>query len=72
MKLYIGKTFTGVSVEPDRQWPGMWRVHQGEQISEMVNLTRAKDAAILWARPRGLGGNEVAHWDRREKRARAA
>jgi hypothetical protein len=33
-----------------------------------VNLTRAKDASITWARPRGLGGTEVIHWDRRERR----
>ena len=62
-RLYIGKRFTGVTVCEDADWPGMWRVHSaGGQISDMVNLTRAKDAAIAYARPRGLGGEEVAHW----------
>lgn len=66
LKLYIGAQFTGVSVEPDGQWPNMWRVCKGDVKSDMVNLTRAKDAAIMWARPRGLGGNEISHWHRRE------
>jgi hypothetical protein len=47
----------------------MWRVRMGERLSDMVNLTRAKDAAITWARPRGLGGHEVAAWRRRESPA---
>jgi hypothetical protein len=38
----------------------------------MVNLTRAKDAAIVWVRPKGLGGTEVAHWHRRQTPARPA
>src|SRR5262245_27168361 len=65
-RLGVGGRFTGITVEPDGQWPGMWRVHKGDHISDMVNLTRAKDAAIAWARPRGLGGNEDVRWDRRE------
>ena len=69
LKLYIGKAFTGVTVEPDDRWPDMWRICKGDERSDMVNLTRAKDAAISWARPRGLGGNEIAHWKRRETRA---
>jgi hypothetical protein len=69
MSLYIGKRFTGVFVRPDATWPGMWRVHTADgQVSDMVNLTRAKDAAIAWARPKGLGGGEVVHWDHRETR----
>jgi hypothetical protein len=50
----------------------MWRVHQGEHVSDMVNISRAKDAAIGWARPRGLGRSEVAHWHQRETRQEAA
>jgi hypothetical protein len=44
----------------------MWRARSGERLSDMVNLTRAKDAAIAWARPRGLGGTETVTWHRRE------
>jgi hypothetical protein len=66
LELYIGGKFTGVSLEPDTKWPSMWRVRMGERLSDMVNLTRAKDAAIAWARPRGLGSREIATWQRRE------
>ena len=71
LKLYIGDSFTDVTVEPDVKYPAMWRIHMGQHKSGMVNLTRAKDAAIGWARPKGLGGNEVAHWHRRQTPARA-
>ena len=30
--------------EPDAKWPGMWRVRWPDGLSDMVNLTRAKDA----------------------------
>jgi hypothetical protein len=33
-------------VEPDANWPGMWRVRFGGRLSDMANLSRAKDAAI--------------------------
>lgn len=72
LKLYIGGSFTGVTVEPDAKYPSMWRVHMGQLKSGMVNLTRAKDAAVGWVRPRGLGGGEVAHWHRRQTPARPA
>lgn len=71
LRLNIGKVFTGVTVVPDDRWPDMWRICMNGVKSEMVNLTRAKDAAISWARPRGLGGKEIASWDRRERRAPA-
>jgi len=36
----------GVTIRPDPKWPNMWRVHlPSGQISDMTNLTRAKDAA---------------------------
>jgi hypothetical protein len=36
-----------VSVEPDAKWPGMWRVRKPDgSLTDMVNLTRAKDAAM--------------------------
>ena len=34
-------------------------------VSDMVNPTREKDAAVAWARSCGLGG-ESARWHRRE------
>jgi hypothetical protein len=64
--LHIGRRYTGVSVRPDFEWPGMWRVHLGDRVGDMTNLARAKDAGITWARPRGLGSSEVARWHRRE------
>ena len=37
-------------IEPDATWPGMWRVKlPNGQLSDMVNLTRAKDAAVALA-----------------------
>jgi len=74
-RLRIGNRLTGISVKRDDKYPPimvggkpvyMWRVHGPNQISDIVNLARAKDAAITWARPRGLGGHEVIAWDRRE------
>ena len=38
------------TIEPDSKWPGMWRVRCGGSISDLVNLSRAKDAAIAIAR----------------------
>jgi hypothetical protein len=66
VRLCIGGKFAGVAVEPDAAWPNMWRVRIGKRRSDMVNLTRARDAAVVWARSRGLGGREVATWHRRE------
>jgi hypothetical protein len=71
-QLYFGRTFTGVSVEPDPKWPDMWRVRLGDRLSDMVNLTRARDAAIAWARPRGVGGEGVAVWHLRETPSEAS
>lgn len=35
-----------VTIKPDAKWPNMWRVHlPNGQVSDMTNLTRAKDAA---------------------------
>ena len=37
-------------VMPDDHWPGMWRVHWPDgALSDMVNLTRARDAAAAIA-----------------------
>jgi hypothetical protein len=38
------------TILPDEKWPGMWRVQlHGGHLSDMVNLTRAKDAAVTLA-----------------------
>jgi hypothetical protein len=33
------------TIEPDAKWPGMWRVRHRGELSDMVNLSRAKDSA---------------------------
>lgn len=34
------------AIQPDPDWPGMWRViEESGSLSDMVNLSRAKDAA---------------------------
>jgi hypothetical protein len=34
-------------IAPDAKWPGMWRVRMADgRLSDMVNLTRARDAAM--------------------------
>ena len=34
------------SIEPDKIWPGMWRVRLPDgHLTDMVNLSRVKDAA---------------------------
>jgi hypothetical protein len=34
------------TIVPDSTWPGMWRVRMPDgHLTDMVNLTRAKDAA---------------------------
>ena len=65
-RLSIGNRFTGLVVCPDPKWPSMWRIHYGGRISDMVNLTRAKDAAIGWVRAEGQGGAKGGRWERRE------
>ena len=38
------------SIEPDSKYPNMWRVRlPSGQVSDMVNRTRAKDAAVSLA-----------------------
>jgi hypothetical protein len=65
-RLHIGKRFTGITVIPDEKWPGMWRVQTPDgRVSDMVNLTRAKDAglaAVTRANGRGLRQGGVASW----------
>jgi hypothetical protein len=70
--LFINGRSTGVTVECDRRYPTMWRVRRGDELSDITNISRATDAALSWARPRGLGGYEVAQWHRREMPAGAS
>jgi hypothetical protein len=44
------------TIEPDANWPGMWRVRFGGKLSDMANLSRAKDTAISIVL-RGLNGS---------------
>src|SRR5262245_13973247 len=38
------------NIVPDRRWPDMWRIARPDgHLSDMLNLTRAKDAAALIA-----------------------
>jgi hypothetical protein len=40
------------SIKPDAKWQSMWRVHlPNGQVSDMTNLTRARDAARSLMRP---------------------
>jgi hypothetical protein len=66
MDLYIGRKRTGVSIKPDAVRPKMWRIHQGERVSDMVNISRAKDAAIGWAIPNGGQAIKQIRWVRAE------
>ena len=62
--LFIGKTDTGVTVRKDQRWPGMWFVQLAGRTSDIVNLSRAKDAALSWARAAGftVDANHAPHW----------
>jgi hypothetical protein len=46
--LYLkGRRRPVAGIEPDAQWAGMWRVRRpGGSLSDMVNLSRARDAAV--------------------------
>lgn len=72
-RLYLNNRFTGICVRPDEKYPKvMWRVHNEDGVSDMVNLTRAKDAALTWGvrkmRPGSVGGlrpGDVVRWEYR-------
>jgi hypothetical protein len=56
--LYLGTKFTGITVRPDAKYPSMYRVHWADRPpSDMVNLARARDAAMRWV---GREGGETA------------
>jgi hypothetical protein len=44
--LCVGRSSTPlVSIEQDKTWPTMWRVRHDEQLSDVVNESRAREAA---------------------------
>ena len=49
-ELYAGERRMKVAIVLDRKYPEMWRVRYPDgYLSDMVNKTRAKDAAITMA-----------------------
>ena len=49
-KLLCNRRQTGFTIVPDEKYSAMWRVkHPDGQLSDMVNRTRAKDAALSLA-----------------------
>jgi hypothetical protein len=51
-------------VIPDNRWPGMWRIRTPDgQLSDMTNLSRARDAAFVMAQkgPPARDG-KLLHW----------
>lgn len=68
-RLRIGTRLTGFTVEPDEKWSGMWRIHAPNgRASDMVNLARAKDSALLLARRKFAADHGSAdfpiYWER--------
>jgi hypothetical protein len=50
LRLGSGRGRILATVIPDLEWPNMYRVQMpGHQVSDMVNLARAKDAAMCLA-----------------------
>jgi hypothetical protein len=48
-ELFFGRKQVG-SVVPDSKYPNMWRVEREDgSLTDMVNLSRAKDAAVTLA-----------------------
>jgi hypothetical protein len=46
-RLYLGARLSGYEIVQDKRYPTMWRVSQPDgSLSDMVNRTRAKDAAL--------------------------
>jgi hypothetical protein len=66
-RLRAGDKLTGAEVLPDGRYPGMWRIHYEGRVSDMVNLSRAKDAARNLGAP-GNGWSSSLHlkWEARK------
>ena len=48
LELRLGRRVLA-TVKPDPEWPKLYRVHTPSHVSDTVNLTRAKDAAVCLA-----------------------
>jgi predicted amino acid racemase len=45
--LHLGRSQKAMlKIVPDKVWPGMWRILHRDCLSDMVNLSRAKDAGF--------------------------
>jgi len=45
-RLYVDRRLSGYAIQPDEKYQMMWRVRSPDgSLSDMVNRTRAKDAA---------------------------
>jgi hypothetical protein len=55
-RLHYGKSTKALAeVTPDSEYAGMWRIRWPDgQLSDMVNLSRAKDAAMVLVRKNGI------------------
>ena len=64
--LYYGKSKKPLAwVKPDERYLGMWRIHWPDgEVSDMVNLTRARDAAMDHGANAGPPGSMpgILHW----------
>ena len=50
LQLLSNRSLVRASIEPDQTWPGMWRVRLPDgYLTDMVNLSRAEDAAASLA-----------------------
>jgi hypothetical protein len=69
--LYYGKSAKVLAeVIPDNEYAGMWRIRWPDrQLSDMVNLSRAKDAAMVLVRKNGIidQSTKTLHWERTER-----
>jgi hypothetical protein len=46
LRLLSNRGVVLATIEPDKTWPGMWRVRLPDgHLTDMLNLSRAKDAA---------------------------
>jgi hypothetical protein len=60
LRLFSGRGFVLASIEPDRIWPGTWRIRLADgYLTTLVNLSRAKDAASSLAST-ALNGRQMA------------
>jgi hypothetical protein len=69
--LHYGRARTPIaSVMPDADWPGMWRIAWPDgSLSDLVNLARAKDAAVaIVERGPPARNRQRVHWDRSKRR----